>query len=53
MKLRLLLFLLLATAGVYANDAGLQTLTFEADALKQEFNVDKNQSRLVVILSPT
>ncbi len=53
MKLRVTLFLLFFIGVAFANDAELNTLSFDADALKQEFNATNDRSRMIVILSPT
>jgi len=53
MRLRLTFLLLFFVGVTFANDAELNTLSFDADALKQEFNATSDRSRLIVILSPT
>jgi hypothetical protein len=53
MKLRLSLLFLFLAGVAHANDVELNTLGFEADALRQEFNSTSDRSRMIVILSPT
>jgi len=53
MRLPLGLFLLALSGLALANDAVLNPLSFEADALKQDFNSSADRARMVVVLSPT